>query len=184
MLGIRVREAVVEDRFALARIIIDATSSAFYGRVPNACLELLHVEESASNWERFMKKSSGQEQLLVAEIESLDVVALILAGKSSADVVENADIASRYPTEITSLQVDPAWQRKGLGRLLIQHAARRVIEAGNDRLMVRVLEDNPNITFYEALGAEIVGSQPYDWEGYRTSELIMGWNTVTSLTCS
>ena len=182
--NIRVRSATPDDCFALARIFIDATRSAFSGRVPDACLNWLQVEESATNWKRFMDENNDLEQLLVAEVSEVDTVALILVGRSSAEVVDDTEIASRYPIEVSSIQVDPAWQRLGLGRLLIQHAAQLVAERGADSLMVRVLRDNPNVSFYKALGAEKVGSQPYDWEGYKTSELIMGWNTIGNLTCS
>ncbi len=52
MKSINLREAVVADQFALARILINATNSAFYGRVPKHCLTSLGVTESAANWRR------------------------------------------------------------------------------------------------------------------------------------
>lgn len=178
---IKIRKATPKDRYALARIIIDATRSAFVGRVPDACLDWLNVAESAANWNRFMDENDGSQQLLVAEVENLDVVALILSGQAASEVVEDQAIATRFPVEITSLQVDPAWHKMGIGRRLVQQAAHDLSDRGVDALMVRVLEDNPNIAFYQALGAERIGAQPYDWEGYATKEVIFGWSSIRNL---
>jgi ribosomal protein S18 acetylase RimI-like enzyme len=178
---VRIREATFDDRFALARIIIDATFSAFHGRVPDACLHWLDVEESAANWGRSIESRPERERLFVAEVAERDVVGLALAGRATDGVIENPEIPARFGREVTSLQISPAWQKKGVGRMLLSRSAAFVIEQGGDNLLVRVLSDNPNVAFYERLGARTIGEQPYDWEGYATSELIMVWDDVKCL---
>ena len=184
MSNLRIRPATVGDRFALGRIIVDATHSAFQGRVPDACLRWLDVAESAQNWGNSIENLPATEHLLVAEMADREVAGLILAGRSTAEVVRAAAIATRYPIEITSLQVAPAWQRKGLGRRLIGTAAARMLEQGSSSLLVRVLRDNPNMAFYERMGARHVGSQPYNWAGYDTHEELLVWDDIQCLTAS
>ena len=177
-----IRPARPEDRFALARIIIEATQSAFRGRVPDQCLNWLSAEDSAVNWRRTIDTIATQsgEYLLVAELASLDVIGLVLAGKSSESIVDRS-LAETYPTELISLQIDPAWHRKGLGRALVRTVAQLLSGHGSSNLLVRVLIDNPNLPFYLKLGAERVGEQDFDWEGYMTEEVILVWPDLQTL---
>lgn len=177
-----IRQATFDDRYALARILIDATFSAFHGRVPDECLGWIDVKESAQNWGETLQTSQDSEHLLVAEIDSVDVVGLILAGRSTNDLVQDIELSSRYPREVTSLQVTPAWQGKGIGRRLIRAAAENLLEGGDSGLLVRVLRDNPNVSFYNRLGAKRIGSQPYRWSGYDTHEELLVWENMRCLT--
>jgi ribosomal protein S18 acetylase RimI-like enzyme len=86
-----------------------------------------------------------------------------------------------YPREIVSLHVAPVWQSRGVGRSLIGAAAEWLIARHARRLAVRVLELNPNRAFYARLGAQELGSQPYDWAGFATREVIYGWPDISRL---
>ena len=55
-----------------------------------------------------------------------------------------------------------------------------VEDQGRSNLLVRVLADNLNISFYEHLGARVVGHQAYDWEGYATSEVVLVWDDLNT----
>jgi GNAT superfamily N-acetyltransferase len=177
------RQARPEDRSALARIIIDATHSAFRGRVPNQCLNWLSAEESAVNWGRTIEDISHScgEYLYVAELASREVVGLVLAGRNSSESTKDRSLTEKYPTELTSLQIDPAWHRKGLGRKLVRKVAKLLLDKGSSNLLVRVLIDNPNLPFYRQLGAEQVAMQDFDWEGYMTREVILVWEDLQAL---
>ena len=52
---------------------------------------------------------------------------------------------------------------------------------GEATLAVRVLEPNPNRSFYMRLGARAIGMQPYDWAGFATREVIYGWPDIALL---
>jgi len=71
MFQVRVRPARVEDCWAMARIIIAATESAFRGRVPDRSLGWLTIEESAANWVRNFEPGGLDpgEYIFVAEAE-------------------------------------------------------------------------------------------------------------------
>jgi GNAT superfamily N-acetyltransferase len=182
MLDFHLRQAEPEDRFALARIIIDATHSAFRGRVPNKCLNWLGPDESAINWGRTIENlSESFEHLYVAELANLDVAGFALAGRRSAESVADRRLANAYPTELISMHIDPVWHGKGLGRTLVRHMAGLLLDGGSSNLLVRVLMDNPNLPFYQRLGAKPVATQPYDWEGYATEEVILVWNDLQVL---
>jgi len=185
--AIQIRPARIEDSPALARIVIDATQDAFRGRVPDRCLDWLTPEESAANWARNFEPGQSLDQgayLLVAEMEAGQVVGLAMAGRSRV-TGHGSDqyFATRYRSELYTLQVDPHWQRRGIGCRLVSHVAGVLSGEGETHLLVGVLAENPNRLFYERLDAVRLGSQPYDWEGYATEEFFYGWDDLRSL-CS
>ena len=184
MASLRIRDACLEDAIGLGETITSATASAFTGRVPSWCFDTFTVEESAANWERFLRSpayAAAEELLLVAEEDAAGVVGLVLAGKSTRGLFPDSTITDRYPFEITSLQIRPHWQKKGLGRALVGRAADFIAAKGSQTMAVRVLAPNPNRAFYEKLGARQITVQDYDWEGYMTEEVLYGWEDVSRL---
>ena len=180
----RIRVAMREDCQNLGEVIVGANRAAFEGRVPEQCLLALPVSTSVANWKRAFDSGafdSDEQVLLVAEAASDGVVAFVLAGGYRGKVLSGPDISVVYPREIVSLHVVPGWQRRGVGRSLIMTAADWLIARQAKTLAVRVLEPNPNRAFYARLGAQELGSQPYDWEGFATREVIYGWPDISSL---
>ena len=180
-----IRQARLEDSAALGRILVTATQTAFRGRVPDRCLEWITPEESAVNWARFFQPAQPVpegEFLFVAEEREHGVIGLALLLKRS-DEDDDPEIhrLQLFPWELRTLHVDPAWQRQGIGRRLVSRLADQVWHEGGRRLLVRVLLENPNRGFYERLGALQLGTQPYDWEGYRTEEILYGWESIRGL---
>lgn len=183
MTDVAIRPATYEDRFALARILIDATESAFRGRVPDRCLGWLTVEESAGNWGLNFENGvlRAGEHLYVAKVAGTDVIGLAMAGGRSPEAVEAVEAAQDYPHELRVLQVDPAWQRRGVGRRLVATIAEALALEGGSKLLVGILAENPNRGFYERLGARLIGTRPYNWEGYLTEELLFAWDDLSAL---
>ncbi len=184
MSEVQTRPACFEDCEVLARIIIDATHDAFHGRVPDGCLEWITLEESITNWAKNFVPGGYLERgglLYVAESRDVGVIGLAMAGKTTTDHTNNSLLLEQYPCDLHSLQVDPSWQNKGVGRLLLSEVASAVLAADTNSLLVRVLRESPNIGFYERMGAIFLGSQPFRWEGFVTEELLFGWDNLEAL---
>ena len=105
-------------------------------------------------------------------------MAFVLVGGYTSGVFSDAAIAAVYPREIVSLHVAPEWQHRGVGRSLVRTASDWLITRNAKTVAVRALEPNPNRAFYVRLGAEEVASQPYDWAGFVTREIIYGWPDI------
>jgi GNAT superfamily N-acetyltransferase len=181
---IELRAARVDDRYALARLIIDGNVHAFRGRVPDACLTSLTVEESVRNWAKNFGPDGGLalpgEHLVAAEVDGRDVIGVVMVGRDSSRVTSDAAIAARLPRDLSVLYVDPAWHRHGVGRRLFVYAARLMHAENATGMLVRVVAENPNRAFYERMGAVRVGAQAYDWDGYATEEIMYGWDDLAA----
>jgi GNAT superfamily N-acetyltransferase len=177
----RIRLAKRGDCQSLGEVIVSAQRFAFEGRVPEQCLSELPVSTSVANWGRAFDSGafeSDDQVLLVSEAEPEEVVAFVLAGGYTAGIFRDQTVSVAYPREITSLHVAPRWQNRGIGRSLVGAAADWLLERHAKSLAVRVLEPNPNRAFYARLGAMELGSQPYDWAGFATREVIYGWPDI------
>jgi len=182
---ITIRHAHLDDCPALAQVLIKATQHAFRGRVPDHCLEWITPEESAVNWaknfntEQTLKNGS---YLFVAETRSDGIVGFAMLGEVAASThYFGQDSYEDYFHELRSLQIHPTWQRQGIGRRLISRVAEQVDQEGGTHLLVRMLRENPNMGYYEHLGAVHVGTNPFIWEGYHTDEIVFGWENVERL---
>jgi len=178
MKDIEIRHARIDDCPALGRIIVNATQDAFRGRVPDQCLNWLTPEESAANWAKNFKTEQSLDvgdYLFVAETTSSRVVGLAMLSKITPEDGYKLSILKEYAYELRSIQVDPEWQRQGIGQLLVSRVADELRQKKETHLLVRVLVDNPNSGFYEHLGAVRLGSRPYEWEGYPTEDVLYGW---------
>jgi GNAT superfamily N-acetyltransferase len=179
---IEIRHARIDDCPALGRIIVSATQDAFRGRVPDQCLHWLTPEESAVNWARNFTSDQSLEPgdtLFVAETQN-EVIGLAMVSEITPEDNYAPLITARYSHELLSLQVAPLWQRQGVGRSLVSRIADELAGEKVTRLLVRALIDNPNIAFYERLGAARIGKRPYEWEGYETEEIIFGWEDIST----
>jgi len=126
MKGLEIRHARIEDCPALGRIIVNATQDAFRGRVPDQCLNWLTSEESAANWAKNFKTEQSLDvgdYLFVAETTSSRVVGLAMLSKITPEDGYKSSILKEYAYELRSIQVDPEWQRQGIGQLLVSRAA-------------------------------------------------------------
>ena len=180
---IEIRYARIEDCRDLGRILVSATQDAFRGRVPDQCLNWLTPEESAANWAKNFTSDQSLapgDYLFVAESAN-EVIGLAMLCEITPEDDYEPFIASRYSHELRSIQVAPLWQRQGVGRRLLSRIADDLGQEQVTHLLVRVLVDNPNLAFYERLGATRIGKRPYEWEGYKTEEIILGWEDISQL---
>lgn len=180
---IEIRHARIDDCPAMGRILVSATQEAVRGRVPDQCLNWLTPEESAVNWAKNFTSDQSLapgDSLFVAETKN-EVIGLAMVSEITPEENYEPRIASQYAHELLSIQVSPLWQRRGVGRLLLSRIADELGKRRATRLLVGVLVENPNIAFYERLGARRIGKRPYDWDGYETEEVLLGWEDISRL---
>ena len=90
----------------------------------------------------------------------LEAVDVTVAFAATGETVGFIGVSGASPKRVEMLFVDPAFFRRGVGRLLLTH----VLRDGSAELDVN--EQNPEaLRFYEAFGFVVSGRSPLDGEG-------------------
>ena len=82
--------------------------------------------------------------------------------------------SAEFPGELSKIYLDEAYMRRGLGRRLFGHVARRFLERGIGAMTLYADGRNPACRFFEWLGGERVNdaSEGDAWYGWRDLEAL------------
>jgi ribosomal protein S18 acetylase RimI-like enzyme len=139
-----IRLATLEDARRIAEIQVASWQVAYRGILPDEYLEQINVEKREAVW----RGCCGKEREVLWVGMRDDVVAGFCHVRASRDA--DADSAS---AEVTSIYLDPAKWRRGLGRELMAAARTSASELGFEQISLWVLVENMAARqFYEAVG--------------------------------
>lgn len=162
-----IRNARPADAAAIARVHVDSWKSTYAGILPQASLDDLGYRGRENIW-----RGLDPECTFVDE-EDGQVVGFVSVGpERSEDPV--------YQGEIYALYLLRAWQARGRGRALFQRGATALAEAGNDALLLWVLQANPAREFYRAMGGTFLRSQSITIFGAEVEEEAFGWTDIAA----
>lgn len=134
--------------------------------------ELVRLEQVAFRADRFSKR---QVRYLLTRAHG--TVLVLESGEGLAGAVYLLWRRSGASGRLYNIAVDPAYQRKGLGALLLQAAEDEAALRNCRRLSLEVRSDNTTaIDFYEDHGYRIVDDLP----GYYDND-VPGWRMVKPL---
>jgi ribosomal protein S18 acetylase RimI-like enzyme len=155
-----VRIARVEDAPAMTRVNVDTS-------VPE---HRDWLEESARNWARSLREiedgTSPRNCIYIAEDETGEIVGFAIGGPTRMD-------APAGTGEVYNLGLEVSYQRRGLGRRLVQAVAAHLAQMGMPALIIGCLATNETgRRFYEALGGRVVGERNVHEDGL---EVVYGW---------
>ena len=177
----RIREAELGDAAAMARVSVDSYRAAHRDQIPEASLMEYTYEESERNWARAIRELSEaderQEYIYVAENEEGLIIGVAMGGPERSH-------HPLYTGEIHFLYLLPAYQRRGIGRLLTISVVERLVEQEMDSLLIRVLKVNaPARRFYEALGGQLVPDveEQIEERGAVLDLVAYGWREASEL---
>jgi ribosomal protein S18 acetylase RimI-like enzyme len=138
-----VRPASWDDIEGMARVSIDTWRLTYKDILPKAYLERLRPVRQETQRSRMMH-APGVHHFVAIEPSAGEVVAFVSCGPT-----RNGGSA---PGEIYELYVQNGFQGRGLGRRLFRAAMDRLARDGHERLVVWVLNENPNFNFYPRMG--------------------------------
>jgi GNAT superfamily N-acetyltransferase len=151
---VKIREAAAADVPALARLDVQAFSEAHLaGGAGGPTLEVRERQ-----WSAAFEAMDGAWFCFVAECR--DSLVGLAAGKpySHPDHPE-------YSGELNKIYLLRAHHRRGVGRRLVGHVARRLLARSVSSMLLFGDADNPSNRFYEALGAERLFAANGDFHG-------------------
>ena len=170
----RIREADVNDAAAIARVHVDSWRTTYTGILPDEHLARLSYDGRERVWRDILNKSESGEFVYIVEDGKREVV-----GFASGGPERSGD--SLYRGELYAVYLLKDFQRRGAGRQLALASARKLLEAGQESMLVWVLAKNPSRGFYEALGGELLSVKPIKVGEAALLEVAYGWRDLKTL---
>jgi len=169
-----VRVAAPTDAPAIARVRIDAWRSTYRGMIPDAYLDGMSVAESEAHWRRILQAAPGRFSVFVA-VEGEEVV-----GFAAGHMLDPPKLGC--DAELSAIYLTADRRRTGIGRRLAGTVAAAQRGHGATALLTWVIAGNrPARAFYEALGAELLVEQPFQWDGIDLVEAGYGFRDLDRL---
>jgi ribosomal protein S18 acetylase RimI-like enzyme len=138
-----IRPASWDDIEGMARVSVDTWRLTYTDILPKAYLERMRLMRSEHQRSRMMY-AAGVHHFVAIEPAAGEVIGFVSCGPT-----RNGGAA---PGEIYELYVQNGFQGRGVGRRLFRAAMDRLARDGHERLVVWVLNDNPNFNFYPRMG--------------------------------
>ena len=147
---------------------------AYAAFVPPEILANTGLDEQTAKWKRILTDST--RIIFAAATEENMLAGFVVAGKPAERLFDGIDghIAALYILEL--------FHRQGLGRRLLAAAAKEWLTRGGHSLALGVLAENrPARLFYESLGAKLVRTGTYEWDGHPLPDAIYIFENLAEL---
>jgi ribosomal protein S18 acetylase RimI-like enzyme len=158
----------------LATANITCWRQAYAAIVPAVILAKADIEEQTAKWKGILGDSD--RVVFAATTMEGDVAGFVVAGRPTENLVEGVD------GHIAALYILAQFHRRGLGRLLLAAVAKDWLARGGHSLSVGVLAENTQARhFYETLGARLVRTSTYEWDGHPLPDAIYMFEDIAEL---
>jgi len=172
--GITIRRATADDAEAIARVRIEGWRRSYKGLVPQRSLDAMSIPASLPLWQRVLAAAGDVASVFVAEGDAGVV------GFAAGNRLDEPKLG--FDAELTAIYLAHEVQRCGLGRRLAGTIAAERATHGATGMIAWVLAGNLGARrFYEALGAELLVEQPFEWDGMPLVEAGYGWRDLGAL---
>jgi GNAT superfamily N-acetyltransferase len=155
---------------------INTWRSAYRGIMSDAILQGLSAEEDVLRWEQRLATPPSEDWFAFVDVDKAGQVMGFCCGGRERDSDAQEDSG-----EVYALYVLPEQQRRGVGRALLEAAARRLRANRFERLLIWVLAENPARRFYEKMGGVAVRRREIDIRGELYSEVGYVWEALDDL---
>jgi GNAT superfamily N-acetyltransferase len=168
-----IREATCADAGGIARVHVESWRTTYRDIMPADYLANLNIEQRQSFWSSLLCAEQRAQFVYVA-LDAEQIVGFASGGKERS---KDKD----YQGELYAIYLLDAYQRKGLGRMLVRPIVERLVQAGINSMLIWVLAENPSRRFYETLGGQPVRSQLISIGEKSYEETGYGWHNLAGL---
>ena len=167
-----IRESNINDIPDIAKVHVDTWRTTYKGIYPDGFLKSISYEKISEHIKQFY--GTGDKSCIVAEDNAGNIIGFAACGYESSN---NTD----YKGELYAIYILEQYQKKGIGKLLIQAVAKKLISIGIKSMLVWVVSDNPSKYFYERLGGEKLRNNLMAIDGGNVEEICYGWSDINIL---
>ena len=169
-----IRAASPLDAAALARVQRESWRTTYAGILPLDVIARHAGRRSEAAWRRDLAASRGVRATWIAERPGAGAIGFAMCG-DARDPIEGIE------AEIYALYVLQSEQRRGVGRALVQAAARHFVRNGYFGFYLWVLKANRARLFYEALGGQEIAERTEKLGKHPFAQVAYGWHDLTAL---
>ncbi|HVA12125.1 MAG TPA: GNAT family N-acetyltransferase [Stellaceae bacterium] len=171
-----IRVAGPGDAPAIARVHVAVWQSAYRGLIQDATIDDIPLAERTAMWTDILTAYRDSHPVLVAEDFGIGICGFGNAGPLRGEAVAG------YSGEFKTLYLLPAYQRRGIGRLMLSRLAAALVARGHEAALAWVLASNPACGFFEATGGVLCGQRlAEEEEGVELADLAYGWTDLDML---
>lgn len=157
-MAVSLRSAETGDARGIASVHVDTWRTAYVGIIPAEVLDALSLDHRAAKWKETLAGLGAGERVEVAD-EGGRVLGFAFTGACRDEDAFGLG-------ELYAIYVAPSHWGTGVGPDLLASARRALVEAGHDRAVLWVLEDNKRArSFYERDGWALDGAVKSYGEG-------------------
>lgn len=165
------RPAAIGDAPAIAQVRIDAWRTTYRGLIPDSYLDGMNVGASEALWRRVLDAAPNRTSVYVAQQHGAVI------GFASGNMLDPPKLG--LDAELSAIYLRADHRRTGTGRRLVGTVAAAQRAHGATGLLTWVIAGNRSArAFYEALGAELLVEQPFQWDGIDLIEAGYGWRNL------
>ncbi|SMF82677.1 L-amino acid N-acyltransferase YncA [Paenibacillus uliginis N3/975] len=166
-----IRQATAADAEGIAQVHVNSWKTTYKGIVSEDYLDALTVESRLEGWKWRLENPSADIEILVLEDPVGRIVGFMNFG-SEREQKRNSE------GELYAVYLLQEAQGKGWGRQLFIQMLEVMKSMGYTSLLVWVLEGNPAIHFYKALGGKKVRQKEIEIAGELHQELALKWDSL------
>jgi ribosomal protein S18 acetylase RimI-like enzyme len=165
----KIRPSQRFDAHAISCIYVQTWQDTYLGIVPFAYLYAMSVDQHE---QAFLKELAGRQVLSYVAEDNGRVVGFTTGGfERHRDAI--------YGGEIYTLYVLKNYQRRGIGRLLVEALTRRFNHLGIHSMLVQVLKQNPYRNFYRKINGLHLKTQRLPFAGEVLHVEFYGWIDIS-----
>jgi GNAT superfamily N-acetyltransferase len=172
---VQIRPAHPSEAARLAAVHDQCWRATYRDMMPAAVIERFTIARREAMWRRMLSAPAEARCAYVAEDADTGIVGCAWGGpEESGDPV--------YRGEVSGIYLLPAYQRHGLGRILMGAIAQCLAHQGYPSLLLWALTENHRARrFYEALGGELLREREMAMDGGTIREVAYGWADIRRL---
>jgi len=171
----RVRPARSGESARIAEVHDRCWRAAYTGMMPTAVIARSTLARREAMWQRILSEPADTRCAYVVETTEARIVGCTWGGPE-----ESGD--PMYRGEVLGIYLLPAYQRHGLGRILIDAVAGNLLRQGYTSLLLWALAGNHRARrFYEALGGQPLRERETTMDGGTIREVAYGWADIRLL---
>jgi L-amino acid N-acyltransferase YncA len=170
-----IRRARPDDAGPMVEVQLASWKTTYRGVVADAYLDALAPGGRPRSWRESIER--GDIAYVAEDLATGRVVGFIFGGPN-----RNTDsFAAPFTAELYAVYLLESHQRGGTGTRLVRALVADLLQAGEQSMVVKVLEDNPSRPFYQQLDGRLLGGEQVQIGGETYSGLVYGWDDLAAL---